>query len=367
MFTVGVEEEYHLVDAETMALHSAPEIVDRAKQTMDDASSEISTAQLEVATPVCETLAEVRAELVRLRCEAGEVAAKRGCRILAMATHPFSSWEEQRLSPGDRYVGLFERWGLLALQQLITGCHVHVAVDDPDLTIAVLDRVRPWLPVLVAITSSSPFWEGSDTGYASYRTMWFDRWPTAGMPATIGSRAAFDALVADLVKAGAIDDATHLYWDARPSARYPTIEYRVGDVCPDVDDAVLYAALARALTRTFVTEAQQGSAVPSVRPEVLRIARWRAARHGLTERLVHPLSWEPRPAAEVVESLLTLVRDDLEQAGEWDEVRDGIARVLRGGTAAARYRELMERTGDLRKVTEAAVEETAGGRGPSLI
>lgn len=362
MFTIGVEEEYHLVDAETMALHSAPEVVDEAKDAMDDASSEISTAQLEVATPVCSTLEQVRAELIRLRCEAGEVAAKKGCRILAMATHPFSSWEDQRLSPGERYLGLFERWGLLALQQLITGCHVHVAVDDPDLTIAVLDRVRPWLPVLVALTSSSPFWEGRDTGYASYRTMWFDRWPTAGMPATLGSRAAFDALVADLVKAGAIDDATHLYWDARPSARYPTLEFRVGDACPSVDVAVLYAALARALTRTFVTEAARGAAgAAEVRPEVLRIARWRAARRGLTEQLVHPVHWEPRPARQVVKALLDLVRDDLEAAGEWDEVHDGVQRLLEEGTASARYRELMERTGDLRKVTEAAVEETAGG------
>ena len=361
MFTVGVEEEYHLVDAETMALHSAPEVVDRAKHTMDDASSEISTSQLEVATPVCSTLDEVRSELIRLRCEAGEVAARQGCRILAMATHPFSSWEDQRLSPGERYLGLFERWGMLALQQLITGCHVHVAIDDPDVTIAVLDRVRPWLPVLVAMTSSSPFWEGSDTGYASYRTMWFDRWPTAGMPATLGDRAAFDALVADLVLAGAIDDATHLYWDVRPSVRYPTLEFRVGDVCPSVDVAVLYAALARALTRTFVAQVEQGSAaVPDVRPEVLRIARWRAARHGLTEQLVHPILWEPRPATEVMDALLDLVRDDLEAAGEWDEVDHGVRRLVAEGTASARYRDLMARTGDLRKVTEAAVEETAG-------
>ena len=361
MFTVGVEEEYHLVDAETMALHSAPEVVDEAKDTMDDASSEISTSQLEVATPICSSLAEVRAELTRLRCEAGEVAARKGCRILAMATHPFSSWEDQRLSPGERYLDLFERWGMLALQQLITGCHVHVAIDDPDVTIGVLDRVRPWLPVLAAMTSSSPFWEGRDTGYASYRTMWFDRWPTAGLPATLGSRAAFDALVADLVKAGAIDDATHLYWDARPSVHYPTLEFRVGDVCPSVDVAVLYAALARALTRTFAAQVEAGDgAAPQVRPEVLRIARWRAARHGLAHELVHPILWEPRPATEVVEALLGLVRDDLEDAGEWDEVRDGVRRLLADGTASARYRQLMERTGDLRKVTEAAVDETAG-------
>jgi carboxylate-amine ligase len=356
MCTVGVEEEYHLVDAETMALRSVPEVVSRAKVAMDDAESEISTSQLEVATPVCTTLDEVRAELVRLRCQAGEVAARSGCRILAMGTHPFSSWRDQRLSEGSRYVQLFERWGLLALQQLITGCHVHVSVDDDDVRIAVLDRVRPWLPVLLAITSSSPFWEGVDTGYASYRTMWFDRWPTAGLPPALGDRDGFDRIVADLVRAGAIDDATHLYWDVRPSVRYPTLEFRIADVCPSIDDAVLYAALARALVRTLAARGERRSALSD---PVLRMARWRAARHGLTDELVHPESGDPRPAHEVLDALLALVREDLVEHGEWDEVVASVDRVRRDGTAAARYRERMARTGDLRAVTAEAVDETA--------
>ena len=360
MFTIGVEEEYHLVDAKTMALRSTAEVVEAAEARMDDASAEISTSQLEVATPVCSTLDEVRAELVRLRCQAGEVAARRGCRILAMATHPFSTWEDQRLSAGDRYVGLFERWGVLALQQLITGCHVHVAVGDPDVLVGVLDRVRPWLPTLVALSASSPFWEGTDTGYASYRTMWFDRWPVAGMPGLLGSRRAFDELVEGLVATGAIDDATHLYWDARPSVRYPTLEFRCADVSPSVDDAVLYAALARSLTRTFVAEVEAGAEPPYVRPEVLRVARWRAARHGLSEQLVHPETWDLRPAADVVRDLLTVVRPDLEEHGEWDEVDGRVRHVLEAGTASDRYRRLMARTGDLRAVTAAAVAETAG-------
>src|SRR4051794_16001673 len=354
MCTVGVEEEYHLVDAGSFALRGVEEVVAQAKATMADAESEISTSQLEVATPVCTTLEEVRAELVRLRCEARDVAARSGCRILAMGTHPFSSWKDQRLSDGPRYVGLFQRWGLLALQQLITGCHVHVSVDDPDLRIAVLDRVRPWLPVLLAITASSPFWEGVDTGYASYRTMWFDRWPTAGMPPALGDAGGFDAVVADLVRAGAIDDATHLYWDVRPSARYPTLEFRVADVCPSVDDAVLYAALARALVRTFA--ASPASPVPDLTDSVLRVARWRAARHGLTDDLVHPATGDPRPAGEVVDALLALVRDDLEANDEWAEVAESMERLRSDGTAASRYRTLMERTGDLRAVTAAAVD-----------
>lgn len=360
MFTVGVEEEYHLVDSDTMALRSVGDLETSTSESTDDISCEISTSQLEVATPVCSTLEEVRSELLRLRASASELAAGSDCRILAMATHPFSSWEDQRLSAGERYVRLFERWGLLALQQLITGCHVHVAVDDDETAIAVLDRVRPWLPILVALSASSPFWEGRDTGYASYRTVWFDRWPTAGAPATFGSRAAYDELVGALVACGAIDDASHLYWDARPSSKYPTLEFRVADVCPSVEDAVLYAAVARSLTRTLSAEAAAGRPPPDVRPEVLRAARWQAARHGLSRDLVHPESWRLRPAGEVVAALLELVRPDLEANGEWDEVSGRVRIVEERGTAAARYRRLMEQTGDLKAVTAAAVAETAG-------
>lgn len=360
MFTIGVEEEYHLVDAATMALRSMASVVDRAASEMDDASAEISTSQLEVATPVCSSLDELRSELVRLRCQAGEVAARQGCRILATATHPFSTWEDQRLSAGPRYVDLFERWGLLALQQLITGCHVHVAVEDPEVLIGVLDRVRPWLPVLTALSASSPFWEGNDTGYASYRTMWFDRWPTAGIPGAFGTRRAFDQLVDGLVATGAIDDASHLYWDARPSSHYPTLEFRCADVCPSIDDAVLYAALARSLVRSLSAEVEAGAALPVVRSEVLRVARWRAARHGLAGELVHPESWVLRPAADVVRRLLGRLRPDLEEHGEWEEVARRIEHVLERGGAAERYRRLMARTGDLREVTAAAVAETAG-------
>ncbi len=360
MFTVGVEEEYHIVDAETMALRSVSNVVDMAEKQMDDASAEISTSQLEVATPVCSTLEEIRCELVRLRCQAGEVAARHDCRILAMATHPFSSWRDQELSPGPRYVALFERWGILALQQVITGCHVHVAVDEPEVVIGVLDRVRPWLPVLTALAASSPFWEGQDTGYASYRTVWFDRWPVAGAPATLGSRHAYDELVATLVACGAIDDASHLYWDVRPSVRYPTLEFRVADACPSVEDAVLYAGLARSLTRTLAAEVLSGSPPPVVRPEVLRTARWRAARHGLSADLVHPDRWALRPAVEVVGAMLAMLRPDLEEHAEWEEVSGRVEEVLERGTAAARYRHLLERTSDLELVTSTAVAETAG-------
>lgn len=376
MFTVGVEEEYHLVDSGTLALRSDEPVVEAAKArvaaergsgggTAGGVAAEISTSQLEVATRVCSTLAEVRAELVRLRQLASRAAGEHGCRIMAMGSHPFSSWRDQRLTDNPRYVGLFERWGLLALQQLITGCHVHVAVEDPDLAVAVLDRVRPWLPPLLAMSASSPFWEGSDTGYASYRTVWFDRWPLSGPPEPLGSRAVFDELVRSMTACGAVDDASQVYWDVRLSHRFPTLEFRVADACPRLDDAVVQAALARSLTRTFARVAQEGGPVPAVRSELVRVARWRAARYGLSDSLVHPEEWELRPAGEVVAKLLDLLRPDLEEHGEWAQVEAQVAGILERGTAAARYRALMARTGDLRSVTAAAIAETVGQTEPA--
>ncbi|MDP9497789.1 MAG: YbdK family carboxylate-amine ligase, partial [Actinomycetota bacterium] len=239
--TLGVEEEYHLVDAATGRLADAPEVVHRAHALLGDAAQgEISTSQLEVVTPVCGSLAELRAQLVRLRRGAAQAPAQSGCAVLAAGTHPSATWRDQRLSEGERYVDLHRRWGLLAVQQLIAGCHVHVSVPD-ELAIGALDRLRPDLPVLLAIGGSSPFWEGADTGYASYRTLWFARWPVTGLPEAFGDPAAYDEAVRSLVRAGVADDASHLYWDARPSVRYPTLEVRVSDTLPRVDDAVLYA------------------------------------------------------------------------------------------------------------------------------
>jgi len=363
--TVGVEEEYHLVDAETYALRAEPGAVEPTRARIaghGEASSEISTTQLEIATPICETLAEVRASLLAARRAAAEGASEVGCRILAAGTHPSALWQELRLTGSVRYLELLETWGVLALQQGIAGCHVHVAVPDPDLRIAVMDRSRRWLATLLALTGSSPFWEGVDTGYASFRTLWFGRWAMTGPPELLGDRAGYEALVADLVRTGVIDDASFLYWDVRPSQRYPTLEFRVADVCPSVDDAVLHAGLVRSLVRTLMGDVLAGRPVPAIRSEVARAARWRAARYGTEGRLVDPLDLEPRPAADVVGRLLGVLRDDLEEHGEWAEVASLAEAALSRGTSAARQRRCMERTGgDLRAVAADLVAETAAG------
>ena len=357
--TLGVEEEYHLVDAASGRLADAPEVVRRAHELLGDAAQgEISTSQLEVVTPVCRSLDEVRGQLVRLRTRAAQAAAEHGCAVLASGTHPTATWREQRLSEGDRYVDLHRRWGVLALQQLIAGCHVHVQVPD-ELVTGALDRLRPDLPVLLALAGSSPFWEGADTGYASYRTVWFARWPITGLPEEFGSRAAYDDTVRQLVTSGVADDATHLYWDARPSVRYPTIEVRVADVLPRIDDVVLHAGLVRAAVQVAAREAADDVPVLPLRPEVGRAARWRAARHGLDGTLLDLRAGELVPAAELVRRLLARLREPLEETGDWADVAALADDVLQRGTSARRQREVAARTGDLGQVVRDLLRDGA--------
>jgi YbdK family carboxylate-amine ligase len=358
--TVGVEEEYHLVDAETGALADVPEVVATAKDLLgDDAQSEISTSQLEVATPVCASLGEVRAQLQRLRRGAGEAARAHGCRLLACGTHPSGSWLEQRLTEGARYSEVHDRLGLLALQQLIAGCHVHVSVPDLDLAVPVLDRLRPDLHVLLAVSASSPFWESVDTGYASYRTQWFNRFPVTGTAQLLGDRATYEALVADLVRTGLVRDASHLYWDARASVRFPTVEVRIADTTPLLDDVVLQAALVRSLVRVAADEALRDVPYPRPRSELVRAARWRAAKDGVEGRLVDLRQGELVDGATLLRSVLHRLRPDLQELGDWDEAVALTEQLLARGTSAARQRAVLGRAGTLPHVVHAIVDESA--------
>jgi carboxylate-amine ligase len=357
--TLGVEEEYHLVDAATMGLADAPDVVDEALRALGpQAQGEISTSQLEIATPVSTSLAEVREHLVRLRTGADAAAQKHGCRILGAGTPPTGRWTEQRLSEGARYQRVHERYGLLALQQLICGQHVHVSVPDPELAVQVCDRLRPDLHLLLALSGSSPYWEGEDTGYDSYRTVWFARFPVTGSQEVLRTRAAYEALTAELVASGVVDDARGLYWDARPSVLYPTVEVRVADTCPQLDDAVLQAGLSRALVRTVARQAQAGEPFAEPRPELVKAARWRAARLGVSGDLVDLHTGTRARAADLVRGLLARLRDDLEQTGDWDEVSALTEQVLARGTSAAQQRATAAVRG-LAEVTRELVAQTA--------
>jgi glutamate---cysteine ligase / carboxylate-amine ligase len=368
-FTFGIEEEYLVVDAESRDLRPRAErILETAhEQVGDEVAAELSESQVEVGTPICATLADARRNLTRLRAAAMAAAEAHGSRITAMASHPFADWLGQGITHKERYEAMGEAYQQLAREQLICGCHVHVAVDDPDLAVRVMDRSRPWLPAFLALSANSPFWQGVDTGYASFRTLTFDRWPTTGSPPVLGSRAAYDELVAALVRVGAIDDPRSLYWDIRPSMRYQTLELRTLDVCLGLDDAVALAGLARSLVRTLHGEEVAGAAPVEARPELVRVARWRAARYGLGGHLIDAAAGEEVPARVLVDRLLGRCRPDLEDSGEWDEVSAGVREVLARGNGADRQRAVFEQHGSFTEVVDFVVarsrpEPAEGGR-----
>jgi YbdK family carboxylate-amine ligase len=361
--TFGVEEEFHLVDAETLALAPRPALSAAAlcRELGERLHAEVVTNQLETATGICTTLAELRAELAAARAEAAAAAATAGACILAASTHPFGSWRQQEITAAPRYEAMVDRWAVLAVQQDICGCHVHVGVPDLETAVAVMDRSRPYLAVLLALTGSSPFHDGLDTGYESFRTLWWARWPMTGPPEHFGSAACFREVVEGMVVSGLVADSSHLYWDVRPSYHLPTVEFRLGDVCTDLDDAVLHAAIVRSLVRVLAGRAARGDPCPRPRQQLLQAARWRAARNGISGQLFDPLRGALVDAHLAVRRLLAELEEDLRAAGEWEEVGELVQRLFARGTSATRQRRTWLRTGDGRAVAAQLVREGSAG------
>ncbi|MGI8666345.1 MAG: carboxylate-amine ligase [Jatrophihabitans sp.] len=264
MRTVGVEEELLLVDAGRSRVVPIGEAVVAESDggPVPAVEHEFKLEQIEIGSAPATELPRLLAELTTLRAAADEAAVSRGGRIVAIATSPWKA--SPHATPDGRYARMIDEFGLLAREQLTCGQHVHVSVDSRDEGVAVLDRIRGWLPVLTALSSNSPFWQGQDTGYASFRSVLWGRWPTAGPTDTFGDLAGYDAQVAELIESGAALDDGMIYFDARLSAHYPTVEVRVADVCTDVRDAVLLAALVRALVDTAYQQWQDGR--PGGRP-----------------------------------------------------------------------------------------------------
>jgi carboxylate-amine ligase len=359
--TFGIEEEYHLVHPVTLELTPSPELAAAAlrREIGPRLHAEIATTQLETASGICTSLDGLRAELVAARAEAAAAAAKAGVACLPASTHPFGGWQQMVITSAPRYEAMIERWAGLASQQDICGCHVHVGVPDLETAVAVMDRARPYLPLLLAMTGSSPFHDGVDTGYDSYRTLWWSRWPTTGAPEYLGSADRFAEVVAGLVASGVIADGSHLYWDLRPSYHLPTIEFRLADVCTDLEDAVLHAGLVRSLVRVLAARAEAGVPCPQPRPELLRAARWRAARHGISGQLFDPLLGTLVDSRLAVRRLLGELEGDLREHEEWTEISELVSRLFSRGTSAVRQRATWLRTGDRREVAEGILREGA--------
>ncbi len=360
MRTVGVEEELLLVDpgtGEPRALSAAV----LARASLDDAEQdvfekELHEQMLEFATHPQTDMERLHREIVRCRGEAGRHAGGIGCAVAALATSPLPVTPS--VGVNRRYEWMAEQYGVVVHEQLVLGCHVHVSVDSDAEGVAVIDRVRPWLPVLAALSANSPFWQGQDSSYASYRSRVWQRWPSTGPTELFGSAETYHRRVADMVATGALLDEGMVYFDIRLSPRYPTVEFRVADVCLDARTAVVLACLARALVDTAAREWREGTEPAGHSVSLLRLASWRAARSGLTEELLDPRTMRRMPAETVVRALLDHVGDALEATGDLDRVREGVDELLRHGNGARVQRELLERTGSLREVVTACVRRT---------
>lgn len=349
--TVGVEEEFLLVDPADGRPRAVAAAVLRGTDDDSDMTGELQREQIETGTLPCTTLDDVARELRRTRDEARAAAATQGVELAPLATSPVPV--DPTVTTAPRHQRIVETFGRTGAEQLTCGCHVHVSVDSEEEAVAVLDRIRPWLAPLLALSANSPFWAGTDSGYGSFRNQVWGRWPSAGPTGLFGSPANYRQTADAMLATGTVLDEAMLYFDARVSRRHPTVEIRVADVCLDPDDAVLLAALARGLVETAAREWAGGVAADPVPVEVLRLATWRAARSGLDDELVDPATWTPAPAAAVLDTLIDHVADALDD--DLDHVRHLTRQVLRRGTGAARQRAVFDRTGSLRAVVADAV------------
>ena len=355
MTTIGVEEEYLLLDPATgLPVPQGGEVRVAAGLGSLAADKEVQRellqAQVEVATPVCETLEEAGGHLLRLRQAVAVAAEDHGCRIAACGASPLRRGSPVAVTDEARYRAMVDQAPQLVAEQLVNGMHVHVAIPGREEGVQVLNRIRAWLPTLTAMSANSPLWDGQDTGFASWRTVIFSRWPVSGMPPYFKDAADYDRRLQRLLDAGLIVDTGQVYWQVRLSPRYPTVEIRCADVQLSADEAVMLAGIIRALVKTALAETAAGAPAPDHAPELLRAAMWHAARHGLCDTLVDP-GGTSQPARDVLHQLLRYVAPALDASDDTRQVTALTHRLLRDGTGAERQRAALA-DGGLQAVTD---------------
>ncbi|MFG1880385.1 glutamate--cysteine ligase [Micromonospora sp. NPDC049102] len=361
VLTVGVEEEFLLVDPHTGAAVPAVDLVleQVPAELRGQVEREFQTSQIEIGSPPGLELSSIRHSLGVLRKALADAAERAGVRLLAIGTGPVDG-PVPPVVDKPRFDRMIERFRLLVPGPGNNGMHVHVGVPDPETGVQVLNHVRPWLPMLHAITTNSPFAGGEDTGYASWRSVEWERWPSVAPTPWLESHEHYQRLIRQLIASGVMLDEGMLYWYARLSAKYPTVELRIGDVCPTVDDAVLVAALVRALVATAMDDVEAGRPALRTDHHLLVGAHWRAAHDGLEGEGVDVTTGEPKPAWDLLDGFVERLRPALERHGDWAEVSDLLGGLRRHGTGAARQRAVYARTGRLVDVVHDVARQTRG-------
>jgi len=361
--TIGVEEEYQIIDPETRELKAyITEILEADHVVLRQVRPELHQSIVEVGTTVCRTPAEVRTQLVELRRGVMELAARKGLKIAAAGTHPFSHWQDQPITQMDRYVGTKEAMQQLAEQLLIFGTHVHIGIEDPEFLIDAMNVSRYVLPHILALSTSSPFWIGRNTGLKSYRSVIFRAFPRSGVPRTITSYGDYQRYLATLVETGCIPDGSKIWWDVRPHHTFPTLEFRICDVCTRVDEAVCIAAILQTLIFKLWKMRQDNTTFRIYSSDLIDENKWRAVRYGLDGQLIDFGKGRQMPARELIREFIEwFLGDAMDELGTRKDVEYAFQILEEGSSADRQLKVFNESGGNLHKVVDHLIRETEVG------
>lgn len=358
-FTIGIEEEFQVVDPQTRQLRSyITQVLERGQMMLrEQIKPEMHQSVIEVGTVPCYTVDQARAEVVRLRGTVAALAAQHGLRIMASATHPISSWMDQEITPFERYKGVVEEMQDLALQLLIFGMHVHVGMPNDEAAIQLMNVTRYFLPHLLALSTSSPFWMGRLTGFQSYRAAIFSQFPRTGIPPSFSSFSEFDNYVNLLIDTGSIDNGKKIYWDMRPHPIFHTLEYRVCDIATRVDECIAIAALKQAIIVKLHQMFSENTTFRVYRRALITENKWRAQRWGINGKLLDLGKRTEVDAKALMYELVGFVDDVVDGLGSRKDV-EYILKIVEGGTSADRQLAVFKETNDLNAVVDNLLAET---------
>ncbi len=361
-FTLGIEEEFQLIDPESRELKNAISQMIEAQTSVDDIHlmKELHQSVVEVASGVCVNIQEARADVVANRAKAARIAERAGCRIAASSTHPFSMWQAQEISAGERYSRMVGELQDAARANVIFGLHVHVGITDREEAIAVYNSARYFLPHFLALTGSSPFFNGRDTGLKSVRSLIFRRMPRTGIPEAFSSYREYESLLDLLVRTGCVDSERKVWWDLRPHPNYETLEFRVCDIPPLVDEVMAVAALFQCLVARLMRmhrDNQQWRYYPAT---LIEENKWRAVRYGLDGSLIDFGRQKEVPTRDLIYEILEFVDEMVDFLDCRNEV-EYVRQILENGTSADRQRAVYEKTGSFEAVVDHVLDETMMG------
>jgi len=362
--TIGIEEEFQIVDADGELRAHIDAVMARAEQkpelAPEDVKPEMLQSVVEVGTKVCKDIKEARGEVERLRGQLVEILGESDLRLASAGTHPFSHWKDQLVTQKDRYLHLEEEMQDVVRELLIFGLHVHVGIPDTNLRMDIFNEARYFLPHLLCLSTSSPFWLGRKTGLMSYRSILWSHFPRTGIPPDFDSWEVFDSYLQMLVKTGSVPDGSKIWWDLRPHHIYPTLEFRVCDAATRIDETICIAAIIQAVVAKLIKLRKQNLGFRKYEPYLIRENKWRAVRHGLQGELIDFGKAAEVPERELILEILDFVDDVVDELGSRAEVSYA-RQIIAEGTSADRQLKVFDQTEDLAAVVDRVCEETRAG------